>query len=95
MLTFSTVNIFDSKICTEPVTIRLLYAGLLLWSSQILVLQGDPKMHKHDAVLFVLSFVAILEPLSLYFDSIFFGFIFLVQGFLRSRYNLAQQSVSN
>ena len=30
-------------------------------------------MYKHDPVLFVLSFVAIVEPLSFYFDSIFFG----------------------
>lgn len=59
------------------------------------MLQGDPKMYKHDPVLFVLSFVAMLEPLSFYFDSIFVGFSFLGWDLHRSRYNLVQQSVSN
>lgn len=30
------------------------------------LLQGDPKMYQHYPVLFVLSFAAILEPLSFY-----------------------------
>lgn len=45
------------------------------------LLQGDPKMYQHYPVLFVLSFAAILEPLSFYFDSIFFGFSYLSRSF--------------
>ena len=93
-LTFSILNLH----CAGN-TAGLKYVSLYDFVHDIIsaVLQGDPKMYKHDPVLFVLPFVAILEPLSFYFDSIFFGFSSQVVAFHRSRYNLVQsyQSVIN
>lgn len=39
-------------------------------------------MYKHYPFLFVWSFVAILQPLLFYFDSVFFGFSYLSELFI-------------